>query len=58
MPLLAIVQDAGGDGGRSLLQSIPTDGASIFVYVLVLASIYAVWRGSRPGRKGPGDPTG
>lgn len=35
---------------------IPTDPASVFVYLLVLVSGYFIWRGSRGGKKGVGTP--
>lgn len=41
------------------LAVFPTDPASVFVYLLVAASAYLVWRGSRGsgagGGKGPSD---
>lgn len=40
------------------LALIPTDPASVFVYLLVLVSGYMIWRGSRGGRKQEGTPPG
>ena len=35
---------------------IPTDPASIFVYILLVACIIGVWRMGRPSKKGPQPP--
>lgn len=40
------------------LALIPTDPASVFVYLLVLVSGYMIWRGSRGGKKEDGTPPG
>lgn len=40
---------------EEILQGIPTDPLSIFVYLLLAVSAWLVWLGSRP-RKGPPPP--
>jgi hypothetical protein len=30
-----------------MLRNIPTDPASVFVYVIILASVAVIWRGNR-----------
>jgi hypothetical protein len=52
-PVTLQAQDAEGLTFSEMFANVPTDPASIFVYVLVILSIYFVWRGSR-GSHGPG----
>jgi hypothetical protein len=37
----------GGFSFEQMLRDIPTDPASVFVYVLILASVAVIWRGNR-----------
>lgn len=50
MSLLA--QGAPPEGGitlRELIENVPTDPAALFVYALVIAAAFLVWKGSRRG---------
>lgn len=38
---------------RDVLANVPTDAASIFVYALVLVSVIAIARASRPKKRTP-----
>jgi hypothetical protein len=48
--LLIILQAASSDGltAGEVWSGIPHDGPAFVVYAMVLASCYAVWKGSRP----------
>ena len=47
----SLLQESEGLTLGRILDNVPRDAASIFVYVLVAVCIVAVWLGSRPRKR-------